>query len=272
MSANASIPFDRVKEKGWRRGLGNLLEGEYSAWFRSSRWWKHLLLWIAIINSMMGIMVIASAEAAKEGAEGPIVPFMYGLFGGMFVAFGVMIIMQRVLIGEKRAGTAAWVLSKPVTRTAFVVSRLVVNAIAILLTAVIVPGVLVYITLGLFSDLGWLSPLGFLAALMMIALHTFYWIALVLMMGTLTDSTSAIIAVPMAVYFIFWLGGGWIPGLIYISPLLLTFSPDPETMNSLAISFMLGEPVFSWLPLIAAVVFSAVFIAVAIWRFNRQEF
>jgi hypothetical protein len=35
---------------------------------------------------------------------------------------------------------------------------------------------------------------------------------------------------------------------------------------------MTGEPVFSWLPLISTVVFSAIFIAVAIWRFNRQEF
>jgi len=35
---------------------------------------------------------------------------------------------------------------------------------------------------------------------------------------------------------------------------------------------MTGEPVFSWLPLISTVVFSVTFIAVAIRRFNRQEF
>jgi len=133
--------------------LGNLLQGEYSAWFKSSRWWKHIILWFSIINLMMAIMIIASAKAAKDGGEGPPVLFMYGIFGGMFVAFGVMIIMQRVLVGEKRSGTAAWVLSKPVTRTAFVVSRLVVNSIAILLIAVILPGVIFYITLGFSSDL-----------------------------------------------------------------------------------------------------------------------
>jgi len=271
MNANVSKPLQRVDEKGWERGLGNLLQGEYSAWFKSSRWWKQLILWFSIINLMMIIMMIAAADAAKNGGEGPPILFMYGLFGGMFVAFGVMIIMQRVLVGEKRAGTAAWVLSKPVTRTAFVVSRLVVNAIAILLTAVIVPGVIMYLSLGLFTDIGWLSPLGFSAGLLMLALHTFYWIALVLMMGTLTESSGAVIAVPMALYFIFWLGTGMIPGLIYISPLLLTFAPD-ETMNALAVSFMTGEPVSSWMPLISTVVFSVIFIAVAIWRFNRQEF
>src|SRR5574341_469131 len=136
MSANASGQFQLVTEKGWRRGLGNLLQGEYSSWFKSSRWWKHLIMWFSIINLMMVIMIFASAKAAAGGEEGPPVLFMYGIFGGMFVAFGVMIIMQRVLVREKRSGTAAWVLSKPVTRTAFVVSRLAVNSIAILLTSV----------------------------------------------------------------------------------------------------------------------------------------
>src|SRR5512146_2739756 len=149
MSANASVQFQVVEEKGWRRGLGNLLHGEYSAWFKSSRWWKQLILWFSIINVMMVFIILASANAAKEGKEGPPVLFLYGIFAGMFVAFGVMIVMQRVLVGEKHSGTASWVLTKPVTRTAFVLSRLVVNTIAILLTSVIVPGVIFYLTLGL---------------------------------------------------------------------------------------------------------------------------
>lgn len=272
MSATSSGQFQLVKEKGWRRGMGNLLQGEYSAWFKSSRWWKHLLLWFAIVNLMMGIMIYATAEAARDGNEGPPLFLMYGVFGGMFVALGVMIIMQQVLVREKNSGTAAWVLSKPVTRTAFVVSRLVVNSIAILLTAVIVPGVILYITLGLLSDLGWLSPLGFLAALVLFSLHTFYWIALVLMMGTFFESSAVVIAVPIALFFVFWMGTDLIPGLIYISPLLLTFSPAPDQMSSLSSSFITGEPVFSWLPLISTVLFSVIFVAVAIWRFNRQEF
>jgi ABC-2 type transport system permease protein len=261
-----------MRETGWRRGLGNLLKGEYSAWFKSSRWWKHLLMWFAIVNVMMGIMIIASAEAAKDGNDGPPLLFMYGIFGGMFVAFGVMIIMQRVLVREKQQGTAAWVLSKPVTRTAFVVSRLVVNAIAILLTAVIVPGAVLYLSLGLFSDIGWLSPFGYAAGLLMFVLHTFYWIALALMMGTLLESSAGVIGVPMILYFVFWYGPSLIPALTYLSPIMLTFSPAPDQMSALSVAFMTGEPVFSWLPLGSTVVSCVLFIAVAIRRFNRQEF
>jgi ABC-type transport system involved in multi-copper enzyme maturation permease subunit len=76
----------------------------------------------------------------------------------------------------------------------------------------------------------------------------------------------------MALYFGLWFGSGVIPGLVYISPLLLTFSPDPEQMESLATSLMIGEPVFSLLPLIATVAYCIICLGVAIWRFNRQEF
>lgn len=271
MSASTSSQFQLVNEKGWKRGLGNLLRGEYSAWFKSSRWWKHLLIWFVIVNVMMAIMVIASAGEAKQGNEGPPLLLMYGVFGGMFVAVGVMIIMQQVLVREKNSGTAAWVLSKPVTRTAFVVSRLAVNSIAILLTSVIVPGVVLYITLGLFSDLGWLSPLGFFAALLMVALNMFYWITLVLMMGTLSDSSSVVIAVPITLFFTFSYGPGLLPWLFYMSPLILLFSPTGQ-IKPLTVSFINAEPVFSWLPLILTVISSVIFITVAIWRFNRQEF
>lgn len=160
-------------------------------------------MWFLIINMMMVFMIAAASDS--PAGEGPPVLKTYDILGGMFVAFGVMIIMQRVIIGEKQTGTAAWVLSKPITRTAFVVSRLVVNSIAIMLTAVIIPGIILYLTLGLFSNFGWLSPLGFTMAVLMIVLHTFFWTTLVLMLGTLTESSNRTIAVPMGLFFLF----GW---------------------------------------------------------------
>ena len=50
MSTTKSSQFQLVGEKGWKRGLGNLLQGEYSVWFKSSKWWKQLILWFSIIN------------------------------------------------------------------------------------------------------------------------------------------------------------------------------------------------------------------------------
>ncbi len=168
-TTGGNVQFQMVEERGWRRGLGNLMQGELSNWFKSSRWWKHIILWLVIVNVFMVIFVYASTQ--DENMD---LLMMYGIFGGMFVALGAMIIVQGAFVGEKRSGTAAWVLSKPVTRIAFVVSQLVGNTIGVLVTAVLVPGVLVYVTLGAISELGWLPLLDFLVGLGVIALSTFF--------------------------------------------------------------------------------------------------
>jgi hypothetical protein len=43
-------------------------------------------------------------------------------------------------------------------------------------------------------------------------------------------------------------------------------------MAPLTISFVNGSAVYSWLPLISTLISCVIFVAVAIWRFNRQEF
>ncbi|MEE8441455.1 MAG: hypothetical protein V3S41_07020, partial [Spirochaetia bacterium] len=128
------------------------------------------------------------------------------------------------------------------------------------------------VTFGAFTPLGWLPPLGFTVGVLMFVLHTYFWITLTLMMGTFFESATVVIAVPMAIYFAFWFLPSLLPFLVHVSPLLLTFSPDPALMDSLAGSFMTGEFPFSWIPLIFTVACSVVFIIAALWRFNRQEF
>ena len=63
----------------------------------------------------------------------------------MFPAIAVIIIMKDTLVGEKQSGTAAWVLSKPVSRPAFILSKLAANSIGVLATIVILPGVVAFI-------------------------------------------------------------------------------------------------------------------------------
>ena len=266
MSTGGNVQFQMVEERGWRRGLGNLMQGELSNWFKSSRWWKHIILWLVIVNVFMVIFVYAATQ--DENMD---LLMMYGIFGGMFVALGAMIIVQGAFVGEKRSGTAAWVLSKPVTRTAFVVSRLVGNTIGVLVTAVLVPGVLVYVTLGVISDLGWLPPLDFLAGLGAIALSTFFWLTLTLMAGTFFESVAGVIAVPLVVFFAAWFLPSLLPFLMYVSPVILFVGPGEEYL-AVSQSLMSGQAPFSWIPVIATVILSIVFVAVAIYRFNRQEF
>jgi ABC-2 type transport system permease protein len=267
---SADTVFDLVDERGWRRGQGNLLKGQISGWFQSSRWWRHGLIWLITINLILFIATLGmGGEAENEAGDSPLV--IYSMFGGIFVAIGVMIIMQGVIIGEKKSGTAAWILSKPVTRTSFVVSRLFGSTVGITLTAVLLPGLIAYITLGVFGTEGWLSPLDFLAGVTMLAVSMFFWLTLTLMSGTFFESVGGVIAVPMVAFFALWLLPSVITPLMHVSPVMLS-TPPGEEYPALATSLMSGEAPFSWIPLIASILFSVVFIAVAIWRFNRQEF
>jgi ABC-2 type transport system permease protein len=274
---SADTVFDLVDEHGWRRGLGNLMKGQFSGWFKSSKWWRHGLIWLAVINLILFFATVGLKEAAKDAAAAgePAPPsetlMLYGIFGGMFVAIGVMIIMQGVIVGEKRSGTAAWVLSKPVTRTSFVVSRLLGSTLGILLTAVLLPGLIAYVTVGILTPDGWPSPLNFLAGVAVLAVSMFFWLTLTLMSGTFFDSVGGVIAVPLAAYFALWFIPGAINPLIYISPVILSVGPGDE-YPGVALSLMNGEAPFSWIPLIVSLVASFVFIGVSIWRLNRQEF
>jgi len=259
-----------IEERGWRRGLDNLLRGELSAWFASSRWWKHLLVWLLVIDLML--LFVITAPAPEDGGAGPDVLFLYGVFGGLFVAIGAMVVMQRVIVGEKTSGSAAWVLSKPVTRAAFVVSRLLVNGLGIAVTAVVVPALIFYILVGALSSIGWLSPLGYLAGVVLLVIHVLFWVTLTWMMGTFSNSSAAVIAVPLATFFGLWHLPQFIPGLVHVSPLTLVLGEKDAGVPGLAASLMNGEAPNSWLPLVSALVLIVVFVAAAILRFDREEF
>ena len=43
---------------------------------------------------------------------------IFAVASGLFGAIGTVIAMQGSLIDEKKSGTAAWIMSKPVSRTA----------------------------------------------------------------------------------------------------------------------------------------------------------
>jgi ABC-type transport system involved in multi-copper enzyme maturation permease subunit len=57
--------------------------------------------------------------------------------------------MQDAVVGEKKDGTAAWVLSKPLTRPAFILSKIIANSVGILLTLVVVPCMVAYTILSI---------------------------------------------------------------------------------------------------------------------------
>jgi ABC-2 type transport system permease protein len=178
--------------------------------------------------------------------------------------------MQDALVGEKQEGTAAWVLSKPLSRPAFVLSKIIANSLGILLTMILVPALLAYIIFSLRNF--YPDPVGFIEGLGIIFVNHFYFLALTLMLGSFFNNRGPVIGIPLAILFLQQNLIGFVPALRYILPWTLVV-PIGNT-SSFVYSLMAGIPIQSDQLITLGIIIgeSILFILLGIWRFNREEF
>jgi ABC-2 type transport system permease protein len=260
-----------VREAGWRSGFANLLSKETGAWWRTRSWLIQTIIWVAILDGILAILLFATpeSEAAASGfdrqAEGMIVFLTLGLIS---LAIGATIIGQEAIIDEKRSGTAAWVLSKPASRPAFILAKLIAHGLGLLVTGVIVPGVIAFLMLtaaGSSLDIG-----NFAAALGIVFLSTLFYLTLTLMLGTLFDGRGAVIAIPIAIVFGYQIFLSLAPWLADISPWGFLFGAGSSVPPVARVA--LGQAGVPTIAIIATISWCVLFTIVALWRFGREEF
>ena len=270
MSANTA--FQLVNEKGWRRGFANILRQENANWWGSRRWWLNVLIWLAIVNGMIlamlttahseGNFVMTPAMLLNEALT--ILVVTTGLFG----AVGTVIVMQGSMIDEKQSGTAAWIMSKPVSRTAFIIAKLVANMIALPLIIVIVQSAVAYVQIT--SRDGMTLEFGpFLAGIALICLNMLFYLTFTLMLGTLFRDRGPVIGIPLAIIFVPMFAVNIFGQVAYLTPwLIMPAGNEP----GLAVQAMSSLPLTTIMPILATIVWIVVFVVIAIWRFKREEF
>jgi hypothetical protein len=89
-------------------------------------------------------------------------------------------------------------------------------------------------------------------------------------MGTLFNRWGPVIAIPLGLTF----GQQYLLGLLPPLKAVLPWSlavPLGEEGTSIAGALMVGAAPPSWSPVFAVVVFIALFVTLAIWRFRREE-
>jgi ABC-2 type transport system permease protein len=263
MAGNSA--FELVSERGWRRGLNNLLSNELARWWATRMWWTQCLIWVATVGFMLGAVIFSSPEFQLE--EGIM---LYSIFASLFPSVGVIIIMQGALVGEKQDGTAAWVLSKPASRKAFILSKVVSNSLGILATMILVPGLAAYLLLS-YSQNGLLDPLPFLAAWAVIFINHFFYLSLTLMLGALFSNRGPVIGIGLAILFLQQYLIGLLPPLQYVLPWTLAVPLNDQT-EAVIPALLTGQPVYSWIPVIAVLVESILFVLIALYRFEKEEF
>jgi ABC-2 type transport system permease protein len=265
--ATGNSMMQLVTGTGWGRGLENALKGELNRWFRTRTWWVQILVWAASVNLVFLMVSIQSQKTPIPDADAMMI---FNIFMGMVGPIGASIMMQTVVAGEKRAGTAAWLLSKPISRISFILSKLIANTVGITITMVLAQGLIAYLIAAFVLG----TPLGvpgYLAALGVHLANIFFYLTLTLMLGTIFDHPAPVIGIPIAFFFSQNFLGSTFPALIKMMPWVLAIPLNNSKEPSLASALMSGLPLPSLLPLFTTLGASIVFVAAALWVFQRQE-
>jgi ABC-2 type transport system permease protein len=263
MSGNSD--FELVDERGWRWGLNNLLNNEISRWWKTRMWWVQCLIWGGVIGFLLVGVLFGSPDYKIEDGL-----MIYAVFAGMFPAVAVIISMMGILVGEKNDGTAAWVMSKPVSRPAFIISKLIAYSLGVLATMVVLPGLVAYVIFFIRTQVP-LDPFRFLVALGVIFLNLLFYLTLTLMLGALFSNRGPVIGIGLAFLFLQQYLVGLLPALRYVVPWTLVVPLNNET-NAIVPALLSGQQIYSFIPLLAVAVECVLFVMIAVLRFNREEF
>ena len=261
-----------VPSGGVLQGYGNLAAKETGGWWKTRRWLMNVLIWGAIVN---GLLAMVLWVAPQSGAEAP-VPHrelaqtaveLFLVMGALAPAVGVVIMGQDAIIDEKKSGTAAWILSKPISRSAFVLAKFFSHALGVLVTMVLIQGALAYAQIAAKTG----QPpalLAWLGALALIFLFLLFFLALTLMLGAFFNARGPVIGIPLALLFGYQLFLGVLPQLGDVLPYVLTISLGP-TRTALALQLLAGKPLNNPVPIALTVGWIVLFLGVAIWRLSH---
>ncbi len=126
----------------------------------------------------------------------------------------------------------------------------------------------VYVLVSL--KLGISLPVGqFAAGVGLLCLHMLFYVTLTLMLGAFFSERGPVIGIPIALIFCPMLLSGLLGKIAYLTPWLLV---PAGSMDSLSVQALVGAPLTTPIPIFATVIWCVVFVAVAIWRFGRDEF
>ena len=262
------------KEDGWRTGFGTLLRKENHAWWGTRQWWVQLLIWTAILNGILFALIkmlpeTAPPEMAEFRPEEGVAAFIS--FIGLFAPIGAIIAAQGAILDEKRSGTLESLLARPVSRVAVILSKLMAYSFGLFVTIIAVQGVLAYGQIRLFEAGEW-SVLNYAAAILISGLSVIFYLTLTLMLGTLFEGRGAVIGIPMALLLGYQAVLGIFPEISFYTHYGLSAAAAGPESGPLAEMVLHGESLTSITPLIGTLVMIVAFVAVAIWRFSREEF
>ena len=252
-----------VPERARLVGFDNMFRKELGQWWGTRTWWMQTLIWVLILNGISTIVALTESMTPNELLQEVVQTFLPVSIGA--IGMGTVIVVQGAIVGEKQLGTAAWVMSKPASRAAFILAKTLAYAIGFWVTAIIIPTI-IFLTITLRFIPAPLSLPPFMAGVALVALSQLFYLSLTLMLGTFYNSRGPIAGIGITFIMVGLMLKGFIPfPIMIVTPWIL-----PDLSSAIALSMPL--PSVWFVPIVAVSISIVVMTAVALWRFNREEF
>jgi ABC-2 type transport system permease protein len=250
------------RERGWRMGLANMLAKENAAWWRTRRGWVQCLIALFFLNFFMALNLMGGSISNAVNS--------FLLIAGAVAPVAAIIMGQDAIQGERLSGTAAWVLSKPIQRPAFILAKLIAYGVGLLATWVVLPGVVAILEVMVLAKVRLPVP-GFAGALGLAYLNLLFYLTLALMLATLFQGRGAVLGIALILV--------WGSMITPLGVLLADVMPwrllidlgKNGALPALGEYLVQGVPLPTVTPIIATAVWCVLFTGVAIWRFRREE-
>jgi len=287
MSENT--PLTSSTNYGWTAGFTNMLRKELGRWWNWKSLATQLVVWMLLINGMVGLVVFVVPHVTDEGlrqqiaheltqhgiVNGPVTfdftsadismmgMSMFFQISAIVMFIGAIILTHDSILKERETGTAAWLLSKPLSRKALVISKILANNISVMLIILAAQGVITYAICSVVLGRP-VAVLPFLAGLGLLGLDVIFYIVMATALGTFFMSRGVALAVPI----VFGLVGG---ELISLWPVLARYIP--WEFGHFAQGLVTGAPLSSvdFMPVAATALWILLFIGATVWRFEKLE-
>lgn len=247
-------------------GFRNLVGKENGEWVVGPSLLAHGTIWMLIVALIS--VVVAFIRGEMEPGYTPkdindAGALMFFVLGSVASVIAVIAKTQGSIIGEKQLGTAAWVLSKPASRRAFVVAKLAVHFRWLLMVTLLFPAVVFYVLMTAISTLP-LPPLLFLGGFAILALGLLFYLSLSLLLGTIFESRG-----PLAGSVFGFMVGGFM--IANYAPWLTAAFPWLFFQSGYYLVTQGQIPVYGLISIPATALWTILFIFLALRRFERAE-
>ncbi len=251
-------------------GFGTFLRKEFTEIFRTWRIWvlPGIVLFFAVSGPVLTKFTPELLKTVTTEQPGVVIQFPDPTFLQAYsewianlsqiVLFAAIIIFGGMVSGEKKSGTATLVLTKPITRTAFVLAKFVSNLALLTGTLVLGTAAVWGMTYAMFGE----APLEqLLVSTGLFLLLGILFLGVMTLFSSLVDSQAGAAGLGILVLVVLSLLGMWGPALDY----------TPAGMMSASVSYLADkDPSLLW-PALTTVVTTALALAGAAFIFERRE-